>query len=263
MPVFYFLKGDELLSRETPDPEAEVMPDIRWGRFDVLFTPAYWMTQYWIREGSIPAFGHRLGSTFEEEVIACLLGGHGIPAEVGIAAFHRLRDRGVFESLSCSYELLSAHLKEPLIVGERRVTYRFWSQKARYIEAALHSLRTEVVPMESSVLLRDYLMCLPGVGPKTASWIVRNWLHSNEVAILDIHVIRAGLLMNLFSSEDKVEKDYMKMERRFLSFVKALEVEASHLDALFWNEMRSTPHIVSTCLTGSRQPQITGSLLHS
>jgi hypothetical protein len=72
-----------------------------------------------------------------------------------------------------------------------------------------------------------------------------------------------GKLMNLFSSEDKVEKDYMKMERRFLSFVKALEVEASHLDALFWNEMRSTPHIVSTCLTGSRQPQITGSLLHS
>jgi N-glycosylase/DNA lyase len=262
VPVFYFLKGDKLLSRETPDPEAEVLPEIRWGRFDVLFTPAYWMTQYWIREGNIPVFGHRLGSTFEEEVVACMLGSHGVPAEVGIAAFQRLRDRGVFKSSSCTHELLSAHLKEPLVVGERRVTYRFWSQKARYVAAALDSLRTEVVPMGSPIPLRDYLMRLQGVGPKIASWIVRNWLHSNEVAILDIHVVRAGLLMNLFSSEDKVEKDYMRMERRFLSFVKALEVEASHLDALFWEKMRSTPHIVSSCLNGNRPPQITGSHLH-
>jgi hypothetical protein len=198
----------------------------------------------------------------EEEVVACLLGGHGIPAEVGNAAFLRLRDRGLFQSTSSSCDLISDYLKEPLTIGDRKVTYRFWSQKSRYIAAALNNLRAHIVPVESSLLLRDYLMGLPGIGPKTASWIVRNWLGSNEVAILDIHVIRAGLLMNLFSPVDKVERDYLRMEQRFLALVGALDVKAANLDALLWDQMRSTPHVVGNCLTACNTRPLDHSVPH-
>ena len=91
-------------------------------------------------------------------------------------------------------------------------------------------------------------MQLPGIGPKTASWAVRNWLESDEVAILDIHVIRAGILMKIFSPNHRPERNYLAMERRFLDLAMALNAKAGNLDALIWQQMRSTPLIVNTCL---------------
>jgi endonuclease III len=41
-------------------------------------------------------------------------------------------------------------------------------------------------------------MSLPGIGPKTASWIARNWLDADDVAILDIHIMRVGQVIGLF-----------------------------------------------------------------
>jgi hypothetical protein len=60
-----------------------------------------------------------------------------------------------------------------------------------------------------------------------ASWIVRNWLGSNDVAILDIHVIRAGKRMGLFSTIGRVEQHYLKMERRVLDLAVAMIVPAT------------------------------------
>ncbi|WP_198137890.1 hypothetical protein [Verminephrobacter eiseniae] len=40
--------------------------------------------------------GYKLGRTLAQEVAACLLGGHGIPAPVGLAAYKRLHERGAF-----------------------------------------------------------------------------------------------------------------------------------------------------------------------
>jgi N-glycosylase/DNA lyase len=248
MPIFYLLKGDALIEREVPPPEATLVPGVCWGRPDVLFTPAYWMTQYWMNEEGFDTFRHRLGETFEEEVVACLLGGHGIPAEVGIHAFHRLRNRDLIGTSHHDPAGIAESLREPLIIDGRSVRYRFWSQKARYISAALNFLHQESLPMEFPVLLRNTLMKLPGIGPKTASWIVRNWCGSDEVAILDIHVIRAGILMKLFSTKDRPERNYLDMERRFLNLAHAINTSAANLDALIWQQMRSTPRIVNACM---------------
>jgi len=86
--------------------------------------------------------------------------------------------------------------------------------------------------------LRDELLNLEGVGPKTASWIVRNLRGSDEVAILDIHVLRACSAMAVFPEEVSLPKDYEALERRFLNFATAIEVRASILDAVMWTEMR-------------------------
>src|SRR5579862_888133 len=198
MPSFCYLKDNEIVRRKIPSPEAIVVPGVIWGRPDALFTPAYWMTQYWMRGYDRRQRGHRIGQTLEEEIVLCLLGGHGIPAEVGIAAFDRLRKRGLISAEVHDEATISANLREPLIVAGRQVRYRFWAQKARYIAAALQAMKSEVLSCESAREMRLSLMQLPGIGPKTASWIVRNWLNSSEVAILDVHIVRAGQLMNLF-----------------------------------------------------------------
>ena len=57
-------------------------------------------------------------------------------------------------------------------------------------------------------------MTLPGIGPKTASWIVRNWMNSDAVAILDIHIVRAGMLMNLYCQGGRVERHYLEIEAK-------------------------------------------------
>ena len=204
MQAFYFLKGDQVVERAVAPPDVCVVAGVPWGRPDVLFTAAYWMTQYWMHEDGFPNRCHRLGRTFEEEIVACLLGGYGIPAEVGLAAFERVRDRGLIAGPSPSIEVLSDILREPLMIKGRGIVYRFGSQKARHVSGVLKILSERPAQLDSPRALRDHLLQLPGIGPKTASWIVRNWLGSNDVAILDIHVVRAGQLMGLFSTIDRV-----------------------------------------------------------
>src|SRR6266542_5468423 len=100
MPEFTFLRHNDAHTVEIPSESDEVIPGVQWGAPCALFTPAYWYTQALMREENGQGQQtHRIGTTFEEEVTACLLGGYGIPAEVGLAAFHRLRDAGVIRSL--------------------------------------------------------------------------------------------------------------------------------------------------------------------
>jgi thermostable 8-oxoguanine DNA glycosylase len=81
-------------------------------------------------------------------------------------------------------------------------------------------------------------MQLPGVGPKTASWIVRNYRGSDEIAIVDIHIARACRAAGLTSARLTPSTDYFAIEDRFLQFASALGVPASYLDHLMWNVMR-------------------------
>src|SRR6266850_6882314 len=83
-----------------PSADKEVLPGVRWGRFDVFFTPAFWVSRAWI-DGEQSEFArYSIGRTLREEVAACLLGGHGMPAEVCLAAYRRLRDRNLLDGIS-------------------------------------------------------------------------------------------------------------------------------------------------------------------
>lgn len=97
-----------------------------------------------------------------------------------------------------------------------------------------HSLQLDL-----PLILRNQLLEIGGVGYKTASWVVRNILDSDDVAILDIHLIRAGRLCGLYSRKDNVQHDYLSMEQRFLSFSHALQLRPAVLDCLIWDEMRA------------------------
>ena len=234
----------KVFQREFPDARSEVLPGVAWGLIEAFPTPAYWAYQVWANEQELEPLNYKLGATLAEEVGACLLGGHGIPANVGLAAFARLRQLGVFEGEVPSQMQLQDWLNTPLEIGNRSVRYRFAKQKARYLHAALSVLAEGHVPLHSGRALRDWLLALPGIGYKTASWIARNWLDADDVAILDIHILRAGALAGFFSPGLIVERHYLQIEEEFLAFSKAINVRPSKLDALMWYQMMSAPGIV-------------------
>lgn len=222
---------------EIPDPDAWVMPGVRWGSFEHALTPAFWVSQAW-QEGE-PGGGFQLCSTLTEEVVTCLLGGHGAPAEIGLAASRRVIEALRFNPTGPhDFNWAEELLKEPLTVRGRQVRYRFASQRARYLAGTLAGLSYINEGDLDDLGLRDALCTLPGVGPKTASWIVRNRRGSNEVAILDVHIVRACVHMGVFPEGADPARHYFDLERRFLEFCARTNAKASLIDAVMWAIMR-------------------------
>lgn len=241
------------VSVELPTAEDLLMPNVRWGAFDAFPTPAYWHYQVLARRlAGRPAI-YKLGRTLAEEVGACLLGGHGIPAAIGLAAYERLRERGAFGQTPPSEASIANWLQEPLQLADRQVRYRFAAQKARYLAAALPQVQS-APSFAVGKDLRDWLLNLQGIGPKTASWIARNWMDADDVAILDIHIMRIGQVVGLFPRELSVERHYLELEALFLQFSQALDVRASELDAVVWYEMASSPKAARAVLDQLKQP---------
>lgn len=253
--------GKLAMQVELPDAEEQVMPGVRWGAVEAFPTPAYWAYQVLARRFTGQVIRHRLGHNLVEEVAACLLGGHGIPAQVGLAAFQRLRDE---KALAAGSEAdLLRLLSEPLEVEGRRVRYRFASQKARYLHLATQRLAKETAPTHTGRALRDWLTGFDGIGLKTASWIARNILDADDVAILDIHILRAGALAGFFDRSLTVERHYLSLEERFLEFSQHLQVRPSELDSVIWLDMKMSPASVNRLLDGKRSGVMTAAPVSS
>lgn len=208
----------------------------RWGEIHHLGTAAYWIEQ-------TRMFGesdsYRLGETLAEEVAACILGGHGIPADVGLAAFASLRDAGLLRPPGQPTEV-AERLRGPLrIPGRARpVRYRFAAQRAERVSSALALLDACPAPCEP-MALREFLLGFPGIGPKTASWVVRNWTGCDGVAIIDIHIQRAGVAAGFFSQCWRLPRDYALFEQAFCKVAQIGGVTTAAMDACIWDQMRA------------------------
>jgi thermostable 8-oxoguanine DNA glycosylase len=216
---------------------------VRWGRFEEFLTPAFWAERAWSwgRDGSLQ--NYTLGRSLREEVAACVLGGYGMPAELGLAAYDRLRESGLLTGEAQFVDIERA-LSSPFDLRGRSVRYRFARQKARLLTVALRDLAALEPFPECDRAFRNRLLVLPGVGLKTASWIARNWRGSDAVAILDVHICRACELAGVFPVGSRPERHYLDLESRFLDFAIALGVRASILDNLIWQTMRRiAPHL--------------------
>ncbi len=243
----YYADG-ERFHCSIPDPDVELMPEVRWGNAAEILTPAFWRFRYITDHSIRERKNYRLGDTLREEVVACLLGGHGIVGEIGLAAFERLRSCGIIDQSQPSQLEIEAVLQEPMLVNDRTIRYRFPKQKAKYIAAALRFLDLHPVPETGARELREWLTQIPGIGFKTGAWIVRNWSDSDEVAILDIHIHRAGVIAGFYAPNDDISRRYRAMERTFLDFADAVNVPAGILDNQIWNIMRIVPFHVRTML---------------
>ncbi|MEQ8749015.1 MAG: hypothetical protein RIC52_04490 [Amphiplicatus sp.] len=225
--------------KHTVRPDDEILPGVTYGRPEWVPSPAFWAALVAQEGPDGDAYVSPPGTPLIEDVAFCILGGYGVKMEVNRAAFKRISESGMLnEGWEPKSEDIEALLRIPLDVAGRKVRYRFPRQKALRLAEAIRRVREFPPFSDDARACRDALMALPGVGPKTASWIVRNWRGSNEVAILDIHVMRAGQIIGLFPQDARLPRDYGVLESRFLEFAEALDVPASLLDAIMWREMR-------------------------
>lgn len=229
--------SDEVVLQLADDQSREVL----WGQPWQYGTAAYWVEL--TRERSADRAGgarpHRLGETLTEEIVACLLGGHGITYEMNVAAFDAIRRSDCLTVVDDGLESRIADvISAPLPVGDRRLRYRFPNQKAKRIAQALNRLERETAP-SAAESARAWLMGFTGIGPKTASWIVRNQYEDSDVAIVDIHVQRAGVAAGVFDATWDPARHYWVMEAAFLEWARHGEVSAADLDAVIWREQAS------------------------
>lgn len=214
-----------------------------WGKPWQMGSAAFWIHLAQERK----EISYRLADSFTGEVVACMLGGAGVPGDVSTAAYRALREAGLFvDSWPPTKSQIEEVLNQPMQVPGRRrpIRYRFWRQRSARIAAALSWLRAcagnpAVDPRQADTAtdMRDRLLVLAGVGPKTASWIVRNHLGSDEVAIIDIHIARAGVSAGIFCPHWQLPIDYSLFESAFLSWASAGKVRASVLDAVIWRTL--------------------------
>lgn len=220
-------------------PEDEVVPGVRYGRQEWVPTPAFWAAMADLEGDEVDDYVSAKGTPLAEDLAFCLLGGFGVKMELNRAAWERLDEAGSLRADNVpSPAEFESLLSEPLLVGGRLQKYRFPRQRAGRLHTALNSIRDTPPNTSNPVSFRNRMMELPGIGPKTASWIVRNHVGSDEVAILDVHVLRAGTMIGLFPETYRLPRDYEALERKFLNFAQALQIKASVLDAIMWREMR-------------------------
>jgi hypothetical protein len=118
-----------------------------WGAAHERGSAAYWVDQ--ARRSAPTRLSFRLGCSLREEVVACLLGGHGMPAPLALAAFERVRTE-LDLSMPVEPEALERLLLEPMMVAgfPRPRRYRFPRQRARRVSAALDALSESEAPLE-------------------------------------------------------------------------------------------------------------------
>jgi len=210
----------------------------RWGEAHHIGTPAFWVDQAARGYGD---WNHKLGTSLVEETIACLLGGHGVRSGVALAAFRHLRSRGLIAvGLVPDASAIEAALAEPIPTSDpgRVVRYRFPRQRSGRVRDALLQLGSEQAPSQPE-LLRGWLMGIPGIGPKTASWIVRNTTGSESVAVIDVHIQRAGLAARVFSPRWVLPRDYLLFEAAFLAYAVLGKISPRTLDACIWHVLQA------------------------
>lgn len=239
-----------------PAPDAPCIEGVSWGQAGVFFSPAFWKSRLWYATNAVSNayLDYDTGETLHDEVAACLLGGHGITSEMAQAAYAVLHARGLLApgARRRHADIESALLQPLRIPGKPTpVRYRFPNLKASYLVSALARLDQEEPP-SGDFQFREWLRSMKGIGWKTASWVTRNWRHSNEVAVIDIHVFRACSIAGIFQgSEETISARYAALERRFLEFAHGINEEPRRLDVLIWRMTKDAGSMALAVYKGS------------
>lgn len=220
---------------------AKANPDLNIDDFGTLYTNAFWKLQYELYKDTLKKEVSK-NRNLLEEIVSCLLGGYGFKAELGWKAFQRLKNKRIIRQ-GVKYETILAALSEPFMIDKKQVYYRFPAQKSKYIFKLLNRQDLNRIPSDNALSLRNWLLSVEGIGPKTASWITRNYTGANTVAIIDVHIYRAGLLTGFISKELNVQRDYFEIEKCFIDYCKSIDTQPSIMDLIMWQNMKYTNKI--------------------
>jgi N-glycosylase/DNA lyase len=222
---------------ETAPPADNVEWAERWRVFGDIF------------ERAAVEMGGASAVRFEHELLFCLLGGHGITYELALSASRVLAPIKVFSDQRSDHDLATRvrhELMQPQFEPRRQDgslrRYRFPDSKSRLITSArtwvraAHPVQT-LRSMRTQREHRDFLCGCPGVGPKTASWLLRNLGLGDELAIIDVHVLRALTGTNRIGSV-RLPRDYELIEKAFLAWCAELGASPPAFDLFVWEAQR-------------------------
>ena len=190
----------------------------------------------------------------EDELLFCLLGGYGITEEHGRSAWETVRKLEPFSEAWRDDELLRTLMAtleypqfEPVRADGSPRRYRFPKQKAAIIVKARGWIRGRK-PLDESLLYWDdphdrrrILLGCPGLGLKSASWLLRNLGMGDGLAILDVHLVRALQDTKRIAYDVRLPRDYYTVEKAFLKWCHELDAPSDAFDLFIWEWQRGTP----------------------
>ena len=189
----------------------------------------------------------------EDELLFCLLGGYGIAEEHGRSAWLTVRQLEPFSEFwrdddLCEKIITTLELPqfEPRRADGSLRRYRFPKRKAAIIVEARRWVRSHK-PLEECLLYWDdpkdrrrILLGCPGLGLKTASWLLRNLGMGDELAVLDVHLVRALQDAKRIDNEIRLPRDYYAVEKAFLDWCHELNAPSAAFDLFIWEWQRGT-----------------------
>ena len=186
----------------------------------------------------------------EDELLFCLLGGFGITYELCVSATAILSptrpfadhwsDDRLFEYLVTT---LSSRLFEPKRRDGSLRKYRFPRRKAELILQARqwvidnYPITHALEQRHDASTRREFLCTCPGIGLKTASWVIRNISPQSDVAILDVHIVRAMQATGRIG-QVRMPRDYEEAESAFLDWCRDLRAPPGAFDLFLWEWQR-------------------------
>jgi len=183
-----------------------------------------------------------------------------------LSEFDKLRDSGhdrFFEELcfclltpqskaeSCGQIISDLKKKGLLYKGSRKQLEpllkrtRFYRNKARYLMLARRVFSKEEIirfkrkiSQQGPLAARQWLIDnIKGLGYKESSHFLRNIGFGQDLAILDVHVLRSLQRLGVIEELPKSlsPNKYLGIEEKVRRFASKLGIPASHLDLLFWS----------------------------
>lgn len=214
-----------------------------------------WWAEVWWRysaDYSAESAAERLGEErLRRELVFCLLGGHGVKFELARSATEVVTALDPFAPQWTTARLRAALRRElerpqfhPRRLDGLLRRYRFPARKAWLLADAANwvftagSIQAGLEARTNEGERRVWLCTCPGVGLKTASWLLRNCGWARELAILDVHLLSAMREVGLLG-ENRLPRDYEAIERTYLHWAAELGACPAALDLFLWDVQRS------------------------
>ncbi|MFX0199587.1 MAG: hypothetical protein ACFFCW_25985 [Candidatus Hodarchaeota archaeon] len=191
------------------------------------------------------------------ELCICILSSN-VPYELAKSAFLHLLQKGFLQldwivNEDSSQKIMTEELSKPLYLPKKLDgscrKYRFpnmrsknITQAARLIASNNDLIKKILTGSSSEGEVRDYLVAnIPGIGLKQSSHFLRNIGYSDELAIIDSHVItfleRIGMLEQR-KAKHITDSTYLDLENKLKKLSRKFELNLSIFDMAIWNHMR-------------------------
>ena len=186
------------------------------------------------------------------ELVLAILGSQN-RYEVALGFSEEIKKQKLLRGIPTSIEELTVKiqtiLSSAIEIEGHLIKYRFPNAKSKYIAYNLIYLQ-EIGGLKSLLSQTDeiaklrafFVKEIKGIGPKQSSHFLRNVGYTNEVAVLDVHILRymhiQGIIEETYTKAIGTLKQYEKLETLLIDFLKYMKYPIGFVDQAIWIVMR-------------------------